>query len=174
MRLRQQSRRNTNLHITPVRYNKYPTKPYPYHPLTSQLRHNPDPATAENSLKSPNSHPSTSNPLPFHLPFIFFRDPFLSHEKLWWCSGYHIPKVFVHVALDCAQGWQKYTEGRRFESCPWCSSSSLWVLIHSQRGRGFFVGCDLLRERGTCLVGCVGTGESFLTNGGNDSSTFGL
>jgi hypothetical protein len=95
------------------------------------------PEAPQLSSQYPHSPPLNRRPFPstLHIPPRIC----LSYTKrLWWCSGYRIPKVFVHVAVGCAQGWQRYTEVRRFESCPRCSSSSLWVLIHSQRRVCFF------------------------------------
>jgi hypothetical protein len=152
MRLQQQSRRNSKPNIILLKHEKHPTKPCSYHLPISQLRHNPDPATAENSLKLPTSHHRTPNHLPFLLPFIFFRDPFLSHEKLWWCSGYHIPKVFVHVALDCCTRVAKIYGRSQVRILPMVF---VFLLVGSDsftKRKRFFCGWGLLRECGTLDV----------------------
>jgi hypothetical protein len=88
-----------------------------YHPITSRRCPKPN-HPAVQTLTPPKSKPSLPrNRYCLTQVFIFPNTLSLQQgKKLWWCSGYHIQRIFGtwhKLSSDKA-----YREGRRFESCP--------------------------------------------------------
>jgi hypothetical protein len=88
-----------------------------YHPTTSRrcpkLNH-----PAVETLTPPKSEPQLPPSRYCSTQSLYFPNilSLRQEKKLWWCSGYHIQKIFGtwhKLSSDKA-----YREGRRFESCP--------------------------------------------------------
>jgi hypothetical protein len=89
------------------------------HPwTTSRSRRTSDPESAETP-----SNPQLRTTIPTqsslsHRIYMFREHSLLPQaKKLWWCSGYHIQGIYGTWRTSVLW-WQRYWEGRRFESYP--------------------------------------------------------